>query len=352
VNRRFFDLDVLRFLAAISVMAMHYLVRGFSPEDRFFTVSYGDVALWFRYNGLAVNLFFTISGFVILMSAGRGDSRGFLISRLTRLYPAYWVCCTLAAVIGATYLQDLLGTTFLRYALNMTMLNGIFGIGYIDGVYWTLLVELKFYALIYFLLLTGSISKIDLAMAIWLAFSAIQIYIRDPAIAEWLSTNYAPFFVLGCTFYKVSVDGYNAQRIVAIAASVVVGAWHEVASLQARSQVFGVEYSPIVVAAIVVGIAAAFAVLIHRTSGPGWYQSLSAHLGVLSYPIYLVHLTLGLAVYRIAAHKVDKWVLFFSLCTGVIALAASIHWFVERPLSGWMKRWLQSRLPTRAATKT
>jgi peptidoglycan/LPS O-acetylase OafA/YrhL len=36
-----------------------------------------------------------IRGFVILMTAEKGSVKEFLISRVVRLYPAFWVCCTI-----------------------------------------------------------------------------------------------------------------------------------------------------------------------------------------------------------------------------------------------------------------
>ena len=78
MKKRYYDIDILRFVAAVAVMTMHYLLRGFAQVDVYQRGHYGSVALLFRYNYLAVNLFFIISGFVILMSAARGGANSFL----------------------------------------------------------------------------------------------------------------------------------------------------------------------------------------------------------------------------------------------------------------------------------
>jgi len=40
---------------------------------------------------LGVNLFFMISGFVILWTARDRTPSGFVLSRITRLYPEFWI---------------------------------------------------------------------------------------------------------------------------------------------------------------------------------------------------------------------------------------------------------------------
>jgi len=69
----------------------------------------------------------------------------FVVSRFSRLFPAYWFAIFLTFVI--THLLGLpgklvgIGTAF----ANMIMLHGFFKVPHVDGVYWTLEVELQFY---------------------------------------------------------------------------------------------------------------------------------------------------------------------------------------------------------------
>lgn len=52
-----------------------------------------------KYGYLGVELFFMISGFVILMTASNNSLKRFFISRAVRLYPAFWVCCTITFLL-------------------------------------------------------------------------------------------------------------------------------------------------------------------------------------------------------------------------------------------------------------
>ena len=134
------ELDGLRGLAAIAVVLFHYTTR--------YSEIYGretGLPFEFPYGNLGVELFFGISGFVIFMTLDRTRSLGdFVVSRVSRLYPAYW-----AAIILTTAVVNLEGMTeFMRspfeITVNFTMLQSFVGVRAVDGVYWTLAVELAF----------------------------------------------------------------------------------------------------------------------------------------------------------------------------------------------------------------
>lgn len=88
------ELDLLRFLAAIAVVFFHYAFRGYAGDD-LTTMHYPALEPVAQYGFLGVHLFFMISGFVILMTAGDGSVKRFIASRASRLLPAFWVCCTI-----------------------------------------------------------------------------------------------------------------------------------------------------------------------------------------------------------------------------------------------------------------
>lgn len=88
-------LDWLRFAAALGVLAYHY-VSSYLPDDP------GSRWLEYaahvtRYGYLGVELFFIISGFVILWSAQGKSAASFAVSRFARLYPAFWAAMLLTS---------------------------------------------------------------------------------------------------------------------------------------------------------------------------------------------------------------------------------------------------------------
>ena len=67
-NSRFNELDLFRFLAAIAVVMYHWTFRGAAARN-LTSFSIPEFAPWVKYGYLGVDLFFILSGFVILSEA-------------------------------------------------------------------------------------------------------------------------------------------------------------------------------------------------------------------------------------------------------------------------------------------
>ena len=151
-NTRVFELDVLRFSAAVAVVLYHLTYRKIGSQHLFEQI---DTVTRFGY--LGVNLFFMISGFVILWSAVGRTPAQFAISRFSRLYPIFWVAISIT--LYALWVFQGQALDLYRIFANMTMVAGYLNKEYIDGVYWTLQVELKFYVLVFILITLKQINQ-------------------------------------------------------------------------------------------------------------------------------------------------------------------------------------------------
>ena len=141
---RFRELDGFRGLAAITVVIYHLGVPATENYPRTAPSPY-DIPL----GELGVQLFFIISGFVILLSAIKsGSALKFAVSRFSRIYPTYWFALAVSALVYFIYGNPGRHITIPQTLINTTMLQRFLRVDNVDQVYWTLAVELQFYVMV------------------------------------------------------------------------------------------------------------------------------------------------------------------------------------------------------------
>ncbi|WP_407304634.1 acyltransferase family protein [Acinetobacter sp.] len=91
------ELDLLRVIAALSVFIFHY-TDSFNYVNNIVPGNFG-IGVFFRYGYMGVPLFFVISGYVVTMTAMNKSFTEFVISRISRLYPVFWLSCIIAFML-------------------------------------------------------------------------------------------------------------------------------------------------------------------------------------------------------------------------------------------------------------
>lgn len=329
---RLSDIDLLRFVAAVLVLLYHYISSYIAPriDDSFFSA----VSLVTRYGYLGVELFFMISGFVIVWSAQKRSPSEFVISRFSRLYPTFWVAMlltTLAIVLLAPYVVES-GATHIdlrTLAANATMMPQIFDAPRIDGVYWTLEFEIRFYFLVFMLVLFGQMSRLELWLYVWLATCAVSLWIPPPwALSYFLLLTYAPFFIAGALFYVVFANGWSIQR--ALGMVIVMGLCIE-GSLRHQSGFLTPDAaSSWIVPAITASFFLIFLVLI-RDRKPWVNGAIAYRLGALTYPLYLTHAAIGLLLVRLLLEPLGPYMTFLVVTAFAFFLAQVLVVTVDEP---------------------
>lgn len=117
---RFHQIDFLRGIACLSVIAFHFLHRG-QQGGWLVEGTWPWLQPFAALGHLGVHLFFMISGFVILMTAQGATVRGFIASRVSRLYPAFWVGVLLTALVAWATHSEAFAVTPGQVLANMTM---------------------------------------------------------------------------------------------------------------------------------------------------------------------------------------------------------------------------------------
>ncbi len=334
-NTRVNEIDLLRFFAALSVVFFHYSFRGYAADDMS-VMQYPPLASASKYGYLGVELFFMISGFVILMTAANGSLRGFVISRVVRLYPAFWACCTVTFAVITAIGEPHYSASVGQYLANMTMLSGFWGIPSIDSAYWSLFVELRFYALVAIVLVIGRIHQAQTFIFLWLVASiALEIH-PISRLSNLLITRYSVYFIAGATYFLIWSKGLSLTRIAIVTISWWLAMFKSIESLQWFENYYHTGMSNYIVAGIVTSFfGVMMLVSLRRTGFVGRSRWMLA--GVLTYPLYLLHQHIGYMVFNFAYPAINMHVLFWSTIVGVLLLAYVVHMFVEKRLSSPMK---------------
>jgi peptidoglycan/LPS O-acetylase OafA/YrhL len=355
---RFYEIDLFRFLAALTVVLFHDTFRGHGANS-YTPLSFPELTPYTRYGFLGVQLFFIISGYVVLLSAQGKTIRQFFLSRVTRLYPAFWVACTLTFLFllffgrtpADTQIAKSLEVGFVEYLYNMTMLQELFGQNPIDGVYWTLTIEMTFYFLIAVLIGFQLMRYVEWVLLAWLVYTALVGFAAGNAFLPILLPRYAPFFAAGMLFYLLQQPGGRTKARFALLAFAYVLALKQTHSLAwDMTTSLHDDISRKVCLIIITVYFLAIGGVAFRKINLSRFTWL-ATLGALTYPLYLLHNNITFFAFHRFGHLVNKYVALVLSIAIMLLLAYLIHVLVEKRLSKPLGR-LVSRVLDKIAEKS
>ncbi|WP_433056223.1 acyltransferase family protein [Dactylosporangium sp. CS-033363] len=342
-------LDGLRLIAALLVVSYHYVGTTRShlwerPNNQIFTHLYGLAT----YGSFGVQLFFVVSGFVICMSSWGRRLSDFLISRIVRLYPMYWVAVALSFTVvylnrpTADSVQVILRVHSLSdLLLNFTMAQEAFGVPHVDWVYWTLWSELRFYLLFAVVVLIGVTYRRTLAFcALWLAATVLFGQLNIPLVNAVVQPAYSPYFIVGILLYLVHRFGSTWLLWGMIVFSLLVAQHQLLVDVRWTSNFISHPLSWVFAEFLVLGfVACVAAVALGWTSWARWRWLTVA--GALTYPLYLLHQDIGVIFIRSMRGRLDPWPLLALTVGGMLVVAYLGHRLVERPFAPILKRGLR-----------
>lgn len=334
------EIDLLRFIAAISVLLFHYSFRGHA-YDNLSLISYPWIVPVAKYGYLGVQLFFMISGFVIFMTATNANLKSFAISRVVRLYPAFWACCALTFVAILTIGGSRFSATLPQFAANMTMLSEFMKVPSIDGAYWSIFIEIRFYILVAILLALKQMRNAEYFMIAWFVYIAKTALLSTDRLSIYLISEYAAFFIAGASLFMVWKHGFSIIRYVTIAGSFVLATHQSLKQASILTSVFKQDVNPAVVAFIVAGFFILILLVAIRKTGVIGRMNWST-IGALTYPLYLLHQFIGYMAFNALYDKVNVHLLFWGVICGMLILAFAVNQLVEKPLSAKLRKILKT----------
>ena len=333
------EIDLLRFIAAFAILLYHYTFRGYAADDMS-VLSYLWVTPVTKYFYLTIYLLFLVSGFGILMTAAHGSPKSFLIARIVRLYPAFWVCCTLTFLMTLLAGGDRFDATFGQYVANMTLLSGFLRIPSIDNVYWSLFVEIKFYGLVYVILLSHQIHRAKQLLGVWLALTVVALAWPVKYVWSPLLPDYAPWFIAGAMFFLVHKEGLCLYKGVVITVSYIIAVTQVFKELEVYEAYYQTSFNDGLVAIILASFFLVFFLIaMRRTAALGAENWL--FLSALTYPLYLLHENIGFMIFNALYEWVNVHVLLWGVVAFMLWLSYVVNIRVEQMYARPMKAFLE-----------
>ena len=281
------NLQGLRGLAALAVVFFH---TGF-------TFNCGV-----RTDFMAVSVFFVISGFIMtyITREGGGDAGRFLIQRLIRIVPLYWLC-TLVFLVFATSVvrgqtwQDLSLENVIKSLLFIPYLNSVGEPQPLLSVGWTLNFEMFFYLIFAaMLIVTRRLAPFLVCIVLIAIRLAKQQFVCTTIACNVYASNYITFFIEGIMVYYVWNALKNHVRgrtwsvaSIAVMVALFFGVWnahppfrHFVEQLLNFPFTPGYLMPPLLVTTVLIAHSAGLRIM--------WIPAII--LGDASYALYLTHM--------------------------------------------------------------
>ena len=301
-------IDLLRFASALLVVGYHFgAALPLRPSAAAAgalgrTVLTPRFASWTSFGWIGVEIFFVISGYVIACSAEGATPHAFLRRRAQRLLPAAWVCATLTfaalVAVGALPIAALLG----QWVRSV----GFWPLGDpIDPSYWTLGIEASFYLIVAARLRGGASRARIERLGWWIGGSSAVFWaalllgggatgsLGNERLAQLLLLSHGVFFAIGVLLQAVHRDGATRARLAGLALFLGAAMLEIIGHAADRGRDLGVSADPIAPTLAFVGGVAVVALCRRIQPRIGWTCGWAATLGLMTYPLYLLHQQIG-----------------------------------------------------------
>jgi exopolysaccharide production protein ExoZ len=324
------NLQALRAFAAISVLTFHFSLIGVT-------------GLPIHPGAFGVDLFFVLSGFIIAYSADR-DSSHFLLHRLIRVLPPYWIATFLGFLL--VVLNTSLWESVQWLGQSLFFLPGPGGRGAIIFVAWTLVYELLFYGL-YAICLRLSRRSAYMVCTLLLLFFAFGVNRIGLPLRPWpLFAEFSYGLVIFGLYRHVDATERWLWGVPLLLIGTGIALLYTIEGQLPGSEGIEADFRRVLVwglpaAMIVLGL------LLWERRGVSSSNRFLRMLGNASYAMYLLHpLLLGLLL-PYPPGSFAMRVMWFSAATVVtIALALFYYYLIEVSVIRWLRgRVLKDRPP-------
>ncbi len=332
------NIDILRAFAIFAVFA-HHLAHVYHIQIPFFHQHGG----WF-----GVQLFFLLSGYLIVQSAEKYQLRVYFTHRILRIFPAYLVCYLILGWYQGVITFERIVAYPIGFILNLTLLQQLqpkatltFDVLHTS---WTLTIELCWYICAPLLIkplrhFPNSILILSCMFATlwtWLAtHHHLDWIFTDPTrtLSEgerYLFLNNAfpaqlCFFIIGAYIYFQRDFLVKQNPFILTSVSLfILSSWSELSTMTTN---------PNFISGIGLG-----ALMVVALQAPVWRCLILKWIANISYSIYLLHFPL--LVYIFHTLNFSGYLGAFSSLLFILVIATLNYMLIEKPAMNLARRWL------------
>jgi len=342
---RFYQLDSLRGLAAMTVVFLHFQ-NVFLPEQAIAHLSRSQLLLFrlaspFTTGNNAVGVFFVLSGFVLMLPFLKGtwpSYRLFVLRRVLRIYGPYLVALLIAMAgawiySGPRNVGDWLAGPWaqpptLRSAIDHILLIGIYRIQF-NPIFWTLVVEMRV-SLIFPLLAAMVLRFRGLYVVLFAMLLGViaRFLLREGLPPDLLTLEYTGMFLCGMVLARnLSAAGQSFShlpRLLRILVGIVSLALYLLAGHLGHGEDWAITAASI--GFIVVAMYSSTASRLLNLAPPRF-------LGRISYSLYLTHVPVLMVIVIYLGHRFSPLLLLPLFVLSAIAFAWLFYLVVEQPFT-------------------
>lgn len=349
MEKRYKFMDILRITAAFLVMWGHYISDGtfaesipgvVSDNNQLPILDWNKHSLWKIESWLIDNvhtqtaivgvlLFFIITGYLIALMLERYTPAQFLVNRLFRIFPTLIVCI----LINSAFVYFTQGITFkpINFFASMTLTYSILLVPPIMGILWTLVVEVVFY------LLAAIIRKFDIYRLIYLYAAIFAIIIvsaqfkNSYTLTLAYNFKFVSYILIGSAIYlSENLKNLYNKIMLILSAAVFTFITFKLYSIQFNDTTtypnIGTHFVVLFIFISLYMIEIKFPVLLEFIA-----HSLS-FLSEMVYPIYLLHVSIGLGfMYILALKGFDQYLIIAGGVIASIIISKIVNIVIEKP---------------------
>lgn len=321
-----YTIDVIRAFSAIFIVLFHYTYR--YNQNQYIQAIHAEANWNFvvSWGYGAICTFFMLSGYLLAKNFENNqiNPKKFLLKRLGRLYPTFWVCMTITSIVLITLFPEI-KLTITEYIVNLTMLPSLFKQRYVDGAYWTMSYEIMFAIIFMGILWIRNIRIRKTILLILMSLSFIEWYCghSDNVVFKFLRVffivNQIQVFCIGISIYYIKKFPKKVYYYILFALCCMIQ------MMQSESYVVNIFF----VSTVVLLFLASYIDNIIRDN---FIYRLIEFVALVSYPLYLLHQMIGFAViksFQQIGLKEEGWIIIPIIISFILAYI--VHRYIEKP---------------------